>query len=146
MAALPPVGSPSLRARSAMAGLFMRPSRFASSTRPARFLSRLNPRSINATRVRQMRRPFLPHPVFYEAAVLGLDGIQLAPDGETWMRVRHCTVSSEVGPHCRFGLRAARSPSCRAVSVMRHKPAFNLAFIAFFGYFDAMAQDSSNAH
>lgn len=43
-----------------------------------------------------------PHPAFYEAAVLGLDGIQLAPDSETWMRIRRLRETQPPAPDAMF--------------------------------------------
>jgi hypothetical protein len=43
-----------------------------------------------------------PHPPFHEAAVLGLEGIDLAPDPETWMRLRRLRESQPPTPELMF--------------------------------------------
>lgn len=43
-----------------------------------------------------------PYPTFYEAALLGLEGIQSSPDRDTWMRLRRLRESQPPAPDVMF--------------------------------------------
>src|SRR5260221_11893258 len=43
-----------------------------------------------------------PHPAFYEAALLALEGIQPAPDGDIWMRLRRLRETQPPAPDAMF--------------------------------------------